>query len=290
MIATAAVSHYRALYRAMQVSGTAGRWRRVAPGSQGVGFSVAPCRALRRLRCNCSVESEQAQAVSLVAVHAPSSQARTVLLTMVGVVVLGPAVARPVAGVIGAMPARLRGVTGALARDNAMRNPRRTAGTASALFIGVGVVTMFTVFAASLKSAVDGSVSQSFQGDLVVTSGVFGGQALSPQLASDIDALPEVGSATGLGTGRALVDSDTETLSIVEPSQLGDVLDLDATDGSVGGLGPLDLAVSETVAEDNDWKVGTSIPVAFLDGTTTHFRIGAVYTERDIAGNYLISR
>ena len=149
--------------------------------------------------------------------------------------------------------------------------------------IGVGVVTLFTVFAASLKTAVDDSVAQSFHGDLVVTSGVFGGQALSPQLASDIGALAEVGTATGLGTGRALIDGDTETLSIVEPSQLGDVLELDVRDGSVGDLGQGELAVSETVAENNDWKVGTSIPVAFLDGTATEFRIGAVYSERDIA-------
>jgi putative ABC transport system permease protein len=212
------------------------------------------------------------------------------LLTMVGVIVLGPVVARPVARVIGAMPARLRGITGALARENAMRNPRRTAGTASALMIGVGVVTLFTVFAASLKTAVDDSVSQSFRGDLVVTSGVFGGQALSPRLASDIGALPEVLTATGLGTGRALIDGDTETFSIVEPSQLGDVLGLDVREGSVGDLEQREIALSETAAEDNDWKVGTSVPVAFLDGTTTEFRIGAIYRERDITGNYLISR
>jgi putative ABC transport system permease protein len=212
------------------------------------------------------------------------------LLTIIGVVVLGPMVARPAAGVIGAVPARLAGITGALARENAMRNPRRTAGTASALMIGVGVVTLFTVFAASLKTAVDDSVSQSFRGDLVVTGGIFGDQALSPQLASDIGALPEVGTATGLGTGRALVNGDTETFSIVEPSQLGDVLDLDVTDGSISSLGQREIAVSETVAEDNDWKVDTSIPVAFLDGTTTKFTIAAIYQERDITGNYLISR
>jgi putative ABC transport system permease protein len=212
------------------------------------------------------------------------------LLTFVGVVVLGPVVARPVAGVIGVVPTRLRGITGVLARENAMRNPRRTASTASALMIGVGVVTLFTVFAASLKTAVDDSVSQSFRGDLVVTSGVFGGQALSPLLASDIGALPEVETATGLGTGRALVNSDTETFSIVEPSQLDNVLDLEVSEGSVGDLRRREIAVSETVAEDNDWTVGTSIPVAFLDGTTTEVRIGAIYRERDIAGNYLISR
>ncbi len=56
-----------------------------------------------------------------------------------------------------------------------MRNPRRTAGTAAALMVGVGVVTLFTIFAASLKASIDNSVSQSFTGDLVVSTG--GGSA-----------------------------------------------------------------------------------------------------------------
>ena len=66
------------------------------------------------------------------------------VLTIVGVVVFGPVVARPASRVIGAPLRLLRGVTGSLARENAMRNPRRTAGTAAALMVGVGVVTLFT--------------------------------------------------------------------------------------------------------------------------------------------------
>src|SRR5918995_1282347 len=75
------------------------------------------------------------------------------VIMLVGVIVLGPVVARPVAGILGAPLARLRGLTGSLARQNAIRNPRRTAATASALMVGVAIVTLFTVFAASLKQS-----------------------------------------------------------------------------------------------------------------------------------------
>jgi putative ABC transport system permease protein len=212
------------------------------------------------------------------------------LVTIVGVVVFGPVVALPAARAIGAPLSRLRGITGSLARQNAMRNPRRTASTASALMIGVGVVTLFTVFAASLKASIDNSVSQSFRGDLVITTGAFGGGGMSPQLASEISQLPEVETSTGLGSGRALVDGDTEELTVVEPARLDRVLDLDVTEGSVADLGDRQLAVAEQAADDNGWRLGASIPVAFVDGTSTSFRVGAIYEARDIAGDYLISR
>src|SRR5207302_997330 len=134
------------------------------------------------------------------------------LFTIVGFVVFGPVAARPAAGTIGTPLARLRGITGALARENAMRNPRRTSGTAAALMVGVGVVTLFTVFAASLKASIDHSVSRSFTGDLVVSTGRFGGGGISPQLARDVGQLPVVKDATGLGRGRALVGTGTQTV------------------------------------------------------------------------------
>src|SRR5512132_2122375 len=205
------------------------------------------------------------------------------LVTIAGVVVFGPVVARPASGVIGAPLHWVRGVTGSLARENAMRNPRRTSGTAAALMVGVGVVTLFTIFAASLKTAIDDSVSKSFTGDLVISTGRFGGGGISPQLATDVSRLPEVRNATGLGTGRALVGTGTENITIVDPARLGGVLDLDVSDGSVKALGQQQLAVSNRVADDKGWQQGSKVPVTFSDGTTTDFTIGAVYDARDIA-------
>jgi putative ABC transport system permease protein len=212
------------------------------------------------------------------------------LLTIVGVVVFGPVVARPASGVIGAPLRWLRGVTGSLARQNAMRNPRRTSGTAAALMIGVGVVTLFTIFAASLKTAIDDSVSKSFTGDLVISTGTFGGGGMSPQLAGDVGRLPEVRDATGLGRGRALVGSGTQNVAVADPARLGSVLNLDVVKGSVRSLGPEQLAVSKRVADDKGWKDGTRVPVTFSDGTTTEFTVGAIYKARDLTGNYIVPR
>ena len=74
---------------------------------------------------------------------------------LVGVVVLGPVVARPAAAVLGAGASVTRGFTGRLARRNAMRNPRRIASSASALMVGTAVVALFTTFGASVKASID---------------------------------------------------------------------------------------------------------------------------------------
>ena len=211
-------------------------------------------------------------------------------LTMVGVVVFGPVVARGAAAAIGWPLRRLRGVTGGLARENAMRNPRRTSGTAAALMVGVGVVTLFTVFAASIRASIDDSVSESFGGDLVVSTGSFGGGGLSPALAGQLAALPEVGTAVGLGQGVALVDGAGRRLTVADTASLAEVLDLDVREGSVASLGPTGLAVSAEEAQEHGWAVGTVVRLRFVDGATVPFTIAAVYGVGDVAGGYLVSR
>src|SRR6266516_3349976 len=210
------------------------------------------------------------------------------LLCLAGVVVLGPVVARPVSRLLGAPLPRLRGVTGALARQNAMRNPRRTAGTAAALMVGVGVVTLFTVFAASLKASTADNVAGSFHGDLVVTPGDFG-STLSPRLASDTAKLPEVQSATGMGSGTALIGGASQQVSVADPAGLGQVLQLRVVQGSLKALGNGNLAVSEKTAEDQGWRLGGTVPVTFGDGATGGFTIAAIYQARDVVGNYLMA-
>ncbi len=84
------------------------------------------------------------------------------VLALVAFVVLGPAASRVAVRALGVPVDRLRGVTGGLARRNALRSPKRTAATASALMIGVAVVSLFTVFGASLKATMDRTVSRSF--------------------------------------------------------------------------------------------------------------------------------
>ena len=210
--------------------------------------------------------------------------------TIVGVVIVGPLVARTAGAVLGAPVRRLRGVSGSLAQQNAMRNPRRTAATASALMVGVAVVTLFTVFAASLRASVDDTVTRTFAGDLAITTGRFGGGALSPQLATTLAGLPEVQAAAGLGRGVARIGDRDEDVTVTDTAAAARVLDLGVTSGSLSGLGAASLAVSSDTASSRGWTVGSVVPVTFTDGTTTEVTIGAVYSQDDLVGGYLLPR
>jgi putative ABC transport system permease protein len=210
------------------------------------------------------------------------------LLTIIGVVTLGPAVAAPLTAALSAPLVRLRGCTGALARQNAVRNPRRTSATAAALMVGVSVVTLFTVFAASLKSSITSGVNTSVRADLVVATGSFGGGGLSPQLARDIAALPQVTNATGLGAGDAVIGGHREKVSIIDPGKAASVINLDAVSGSLSGLGAHQLAVSKKTAGAKGWRIGTALPVTFPDSASENMTVGAVYNSRELVGDYVL--
>jgi putative ABC transport system permease protein len=183
---------------------------------------------------------------------------------------------------IGAPVARWRGISGGLARRNAMRNPRRTRAAAMALLVGVGVVTVITVFAASLRTSIEGTVSDSFAGDLAISSGGFGQAGFTADLAHDVGRLPQVAGAAGIGLGTARVDGGNHEVSVGDPAALARVLTFDVGTGA--------LAVSEDVADDKGWRVGTTVPVRFADGALERLRIGAVYPDGDVVGDYLVSR
>jgi putative ABC transport system permease protein len=209
------------------------------------------------------------------------------LLAAAGVVAIGPVAARPAGSVIGAPIARLRGIPGGLARRNAVRSPRRTAATASALMIGIGVVTVFTAFAGSLKASVDDNVSAVIEGDLMIAASQFGGGGLSPGLVDAVDALPEVDHAVGVGTGPVSIDSRTRQVTVLDPVASAGLVVPDVIDGAaVADLDDDQVAVSEAVADDADWTVGSVLDVRFTDGSTEQFEVAAIYqpssTVRDL--------
>jgi putative ABC transport system permease protein len=210
------------------------------------------------------------------------------LTTLIGFVVLGPVAARPMSRLLGEPLSRFRGVTGTLARDNAMRNPRRTSGSAAALMIGVGIVALFTVFAASLKSTINSQIDKSFAGDLVIDSGQFGDGGISTDVARQVSQQPQVDAAVGFRFGFAEIDGDGKQLFVSDPPQLSRVLDLGVTAGSLSDLHASQIAVADSVAKDKGWNVGKQLPVRFVDGSTGELTIAALYRNSDIVQNYVI--
>ena len=210
--------------------------------------------------------------------------------SLIGLVVAGPVVARPAASVLGAPLARFRGSAGLLARRNAMRNPGRTSATASALMVGIGVVTVFTVFAASMKASLDATVDRTFGADLVVAAPGFGGAGIDPELAPAVAEEPDVAGAVGLGVGGATVDGSDRPFSIADPAALAAVIDLGSGSGDVAGLGDDEVAVLDTTADDKGWSVGDTLPVTFADGAREDMTVGATYSEGDLVGGMIVPR
>jgi|KBSMisStandDraft_5_1062788.scaffolds.fasta_scaffold34257_4 putative ABC transport system permease protein len=210
------------------------------------------------------------------------------LLVFFGVSILGRTVSLPLSRAIGAPLPRLRGITGELARENAMRNPKRTAASASALMIGVGVVGLITIFVSSAKASMDAAVDRAFTGDIVVDSGggTFGG--VDPGLARRVNGLPEVDSAAGLRQGVAQVAGSAVLLQSTDPRTAVELMKVDPISGSPAALGRDSIGVYKDVAEQKGLRLGDQVPVVFKDSGTRSLRLALIYGENRQAGNYLL--
>jgi putative ABC transport system permease protein len=211
------------------------------------------------------------------------------LALVAGTLMIAPVVLPVCARAIGAVLRRVRGVNGAIAEQNARRQPRRTAGTATALLIGVAVVTMFTVFASSASAMVDDDVSSGFgNADLSIATPVFGGGVLSTDVMSDLGDVPEVDDAVGVARATVVIDGDTTQVAATDVQSAKPVLDLSVRDGSLTDVGDDGLVIGETRAEDEGWKVGSRVDVTFLDGSTLPMTVRAVVDDAELLAGIVI--
>ena len=209
---------------------------------------------------------------------------------IVGTVMLGPVIARPVSAALGLPLVRLRGVTGALARENAMRNPKRTAGTASALMVGVGVVTLFIVFGTSITASLDASIAGSVRAELALHASGSDETGLPAELPDRLSTVAGVQQVTGLGQATAALDGTSTDLTVADFSHLGSVLDLGSGSIDLATLGIDDLAVSRRTATERNWQVGSTVPARFGDGQTSTLRVGAIFDHTNIVDDVIISK
>jgi putative ABC transport system permease protein len=192
------------------------------------------------------------------------------LVVFVAATILGPVIAKPVSRLLGAPLPKLRGMSGTLARENAVRNPRRTASTAAALMIGVGIVGFIVVLAASVKQSINDITGSQLKADYIINStGGFNSLGFSPDLATQIRGVPEVQSVSGMRFNAIQVDGDTKFVFAVDPTTINDLYDFQNVTGSMEDLSKLNsIAVDKKVAEDNGWTIGTTIDVTFASETT----------------------
>jgi putative ABC transport system permease protein len=221
---------------------------------------------------------------------APLALAPGVPLLFVALFVLGPLIARPVAKALGRPIEGLKGMTGTMAKENAARNPKRTARTAAALIVGVALVTGVSVLASSIRESVREIFGKQFHGDFVVSVDNFGFGGLSPQLADDLNKVPEVGTATGIGVNYAKIDGKGRTVTVIDPTTAGAVFDLGFKEGRVEDLTKDGVLVSDGKAKSDDLKLGSSLEVTLTDGTPRSLTVEGIYSEDDLAGSTTVNR
>jgi putative ABC transport system permease protein len=198
------------------------------------------------------------------------------LLVFFAVSVLGRTVSLPLSRVVGAPLPRLRGIPGKLARANAMRNPKRTAASASALMIGVGVVSFITILASSTTASINSTIDRSFAGDIVIDSGAGLTGGIDPALAQRLAKLPQVSTVAGVRGGLAEIFGKPEQIAAVDPGTIGKIFHVGSAQGSTGGLGRTGIAVYSGVATAHHLKVGSAVPVAFRDTGPQTLRVALI--------------
>ncbi|MFF0789535.1 ABC transporter permease [Streptomyces spiralis] len=200
------------------------------------------------------------------------------VLLIIGVFVLTPLLSRPLVAAAGPV-LRLFGVSGRLARQNSVRNPRRTAATASALMIGLTLITGMTVMAGSLQQAIDRMASSSIRADYVVS--MANGNGLSPDVDRKLRTTEGVTATSPLRNAPSRIDGETEYLTGVNGAVIGRLTDLKVDDGSFS-VGGTRVVVDKDTAEHHHWTAGSGFTVSYEDGKKQKLTVAGVYEGNEM--------
>ncbi|OKI09265.1 ABC transporter [Streptomyces sp. CB02923] len=210
-------------------------------------------------------------------------------LTLVGVIILAPLLSRPLVTLAGKVTTRIFGISGKLAKENALRNPRRTAATASALMIGLTLITGMTVVGVSGQRASDEMAAQGLTADYQVGTANFLG--LDPELTKKAAKLPGVQAAVPLRSAAFETNGGDGygSISGTDLAHLDKVADLRFVSGSLDAVRDGGVAVSRSRAEKLHWKTGETHDVGFFTGTEkkekARLKVAGIYEDNATIGD-----
>ncbi len=201
------------------------------------------------------------------------------LLVFLGVAAVARFLSGPIIGVIGAPFRRLGGVATRVAAQNAVRNPRRTASTASALMIGLALVATTLVVGESVRTAIRGGLTRSVRSDVVVDSG-----SVAP---FDADTVARIAATKGVQDAQPMKIARTDTQGggrlAVTTGDLPDLtrlVDPEIVDGRLP-TGNDEIAVATRWADDKEVRIGQELTLRGGDVTRTVHVVGT-YQRREL--------
>jgi putative ABC transport system permease protein len=208
----------------------------------------------------------------------------------IGIGMLAPTVARPMASVIGRPLAAVFGISGKLGRENSMRSPRRTAQTASALLVGIALVSTIAVFGASLSKSATSSVDNAINADYIITSSAVGGTGgFSGSVAAAVSKAPGVTAISTVYQGAFDIRHALSNLTAVSTEDLPRTVILHMTSGhGASALADGQMLIDTTTATSKHLAVGDVVPVTFAQTGHSTVRIGGVFEANALLGSYVV--
>jgi putative ABC transport system permease protein len=208
----------------------------------------------------------------------------------IGIGMLAPIVARPMASVLGRPLAAALGVPGRLGRENSMRSPRRTAQTASALMVGLALVSTMAVFGASLSRSATSAVDEAVSANYIVTSSGSGPGGFSAATASAVARVRGVATVATVYAGSMEFRGGQANVTAIPPANLSGTVILRMTAGAgASALGNGGLLVDSTTANTDHLVVGSVVPVAFAFTGSAHIRVGGIFKPNALLGSLVVS-
>ncbi|MFF8783596.1 ABC transporter permease [Streptomyces sp. NPDC015125] len=205
------------------------------------------------------------------------------MLTMTGVIILAPLLSRPLVSLAGVLTTRLFGIGGKLAKQNALRNPRRTAATASALMIGLTLITGMTVVGNSAQQAMDTMTANGLKADYKVTTSTDTG--LDTKLSQKVADLPGVEATAPLRDSAFQSGEHYANVNGTDLATIGKLAQLDFTSGSLAHAGADGIAISQTAAKEKGWHTGETVDATFFDKKKAKLRIVGIYADNPVVGD-----
>jgi putative ABC transport system permease protein len=212
------------------------------------------------------------------AVHILASAGGT-LAMFVGVALLAPSLVRPIAWVVGSPAARVAGAPGRLARENATRNPGRTAVTASALMIGLALVTFVTVLGQGIRSSWGSTVRKQVSADYVLTT-ASGWDSFSPAAAAALARTPGVAAVSNVRSSAVRLGGSQTTLTGLDTKTVRHFFHftwVEGSDATLGRLGDDGAIVLTGFAKTHHLHVGDRFAVDTPDGHVANLVVRGIH-------------
>lgn len=197
-------------------------------------------------------------------------------ILFIGVAVLTPLFARPLGRTLGA-PVAATGMVGRLARENAVRSPRRTSATSSSIMIGTALAGLALIMGASLSATTDALIADRFRSDLIIQPSGFGATQLSPELATELAALPEVERVASLRQGLAEANDQQVFLGAADMAALTALFRFELEGGDLSDVAGSRVALSTELADELGVALDDSVELAFARSGVQPFTVTALY-------------